>query len=91
MNDTLKRCPVCNGEGTYEHHADGWATCSKCGMEANSVAAEALEARNTSRERTCHNADKTGIVGRFECSECEWIEADEPIYCGGCGAKVVEE
>ena len=54
MSEEPKTCPVCGDEGTYERHGDGWASCSRCGMEANSVAANALEERSDREERTCH-------------------------------------
>lgn len=74
-------------------------TCKWCGartdvFEDDEMAAAAWNnrAERTWRsKRTCRNAVTTGIAGRFECSECGWIEADEPIYCGGCGAKVMSE
>lgn len=96
--EKLKPCPFCGGGGIPIDVFNGVFTvrCGKCGVSCPDGTlyikyseAEAVEAWNSRYERTCHNADKTGIAGRFECSECGWIEADEPIYCGGCGAKVV--
>ena len=45
MGADVERCPVCGTMGTYEHHADGWVTCSVCGIEANREAAQAMEGR----------------------------------------------
>ena len=95
----LLPCPFCGGEAQFsrgfdygENGAIRWVSCTRCGAMTRSglhkTEAYAALVWNTRAERTCRNVDKTGIVGRFECSECGWIEADEPIYCGGCGAKV---
>ena len=74
MNE-LKLCPVCGGENTYERHEDGWATCSRCGMEANSIAADVLEERSTRAERTCRIVktwkDSDYVDDwNYNCSEC---------------------
>ena len=100
MNETLKRCPVCGGDGTYERHEDGWATCSRCGMEANSVAADCFD------DRTCYNENEGHDSNEFVCSAChirladfaEIVEEDGQAYkfyyalryCPCCGAKVVD-
>lgn len=87
MIKELKTCPVCGGEGTYERHDDGWATCSRCGMEANSVAADAIEEMNTREERTCEYIGDEISGG---CSVCRgWLDPD-CAYCPHCGAKVCD-
>lgn len=77
-----------------------------CGCYAVTAAynteAEAIDAWNTRAERTCHNARLYGHAYYFVCSECGWnlvnvgkdsieLAAMMLRYCGGCGAKVVEE
>lgn len=88
----LKLCPVCGGEGTYERYEDGWAICNRCGMEANSVAADALEEMDTHAERTCR---QDFLRVGFKCSGCgiKWFGLPQNAFrfCPMCGAKVIEE
>ena len=92
MTDELKPCPVCGTTGTYEHHADGWVTCSACGIEANREAAEVLEGR---AERTCHWIGIEEWKNPVECSECGVLVvahvALDSNYCPNCGARVMSE
>ena len=97
MRAELKPCPFCGGKAAVVESSPVYLAyrvrCKRCGAETGmyTTAIKAVRCWNTRAERTCRNADRTGIAGRFECSECGWVEADEPIYCGGCGAKVVEK
>ena len=94
MGADVERCPVCGTMGTYEHHADGWVTCSVCGIEANREAAEALEGR---AKRTCVNEFPGSAL--LKCSECHTLSSTELCgeyepwakYCPNCGARVVSD
>lgn len=79
-----------HGGYQHGHFIDNYAT-----------EAEAIEAWNTRKERTCHD---TGECRWFCCSECGFgfndmyankerefeIDVSFPKYCPNCGAKVID-
>lgn len=94
MTSGLRECPFCGGEARKQGNNRNvfWVECSECmnGLTVpRQTEAEAIDAWNTRAERTCRMIDN-GV--ELCCSECDARHDynDEPDYCMGCGAKVVE-
>lgn len=101
---TLEPCPFCGGEAGIEYAAPAGGTpcgfrvgCGNdgcrggigCCTHAFGTAAEAMAAWNRRAGRTCRMVDN-GV--ELCCSECDRRHSydDEPEFCMGCGARVVE-
>lgn len=103
MENKLLPCPFCGKteqEVSDVHISTGWESadicCEGCGAQVVRDGNTSEEARknvirawNTRAERTCRMIDN-GV--ELCCSECDARHDynDEPDYCMGCGAKVVE-
>ena len=95
----LKPCPFCGGEGKGVYDDNGYMVeCDKCHADGpfasdryykDDFKRRAIEAWNARAERTCRMEDN-GI--ELCCSECDRRHEydDEPDYCMGCGARVVD-
>lgn len=101
---TLKPCPFCGGEASVKYVTsvagvpDGyWISCDnddcrddiECSTNAFDTEVEAIAAWNHRAERTCRMIDNGAELC---CSECDYRHSydDEPKFCMGCGARVVE-
>lgn len=91
----LEPCPFCGGEAKITQACVMQPLfcvhCVDCDTSGGHYFTEedAIEAWNTRVERTCHMIDNGA---EFCCSECDCRHSydDDPQYCMGCGAKVVE-
>lgn len=104
MNMTLKPCPFCGGEASVKCEvfagiiARGyWVSCDdnncneviECSTHAFDTKVEAIAAWNYRAERTCRMIDNGAELCCSEC-DCRHSYDDEPKFCMGCGARVVE-
>lgn len=98
MSD-LKPCPFCGGEADMNDEGAEcspdrfWACCTnhKCFVEGTGVCAteeEVAQAWNARYERTCKPICKGTSIS---CDACGSELHDPFRFCGGCGAKVVDE
>lgn len=99
----LKPCPFCGGEADVHYFAHDDSECTVMCSNPNcraSVSAKSCGSMTTAynrarklwnrrAERTCHLVDNGCELC---CSECDYRCGydDEPNYCPGCGARVVE-
>lgn len=89
MNEELKPCPYCGGNGVVGYMCgnilnkicDWFVWCEKCGatninqMQTFSTEAEAVDAWNTRYVETCDNIGEYHNVDQFVCSKCGiWLE-----------------
>lgn len=104
MNMTLKPCPFCGGEASVKREVFAGTTvrgycvscddnsCNEaieCSTYAFDTEVEAIGAWNYRAERTCRMIDNGTELCCSEC-DCRHSYDDEPEFCMGCGARVVE-
>ena len=98
MSD-LKPCPFCGGEAKIKSRYyraidiyDYSGVCQECNasMDVKDTEAEAIEAWNTRRERTCKRESYfNGYNLTHVCTDCGYLSEYQWNYCPNCGAKVV--